>query len=343
MKNQDAIFFLLEHPFSAIPLVSLLPVLALHQVMDLTFLQFLSAWALVPVVAVIIFAGTLVVLSHMEDGPELVDGAKWTDHVVLKNAADQATYRDRKIPMAEFIQLYLTEKAEFKGDDPVRTLFEQRHKIFRFNLTTRHFNFFLGKFMGQLIHHSQKVDTAEVRDVYDRGNDFYRGFLGERMVYTSGIYEDESETLEQAQDRKLDLVCRKMHLQPGDELLDIGCGWGTLLCHAAKYYGVKATGVSLAREQREWLMAENVPKYGVQGKVDMLCMDYRDIPTNKKYDKISCLEMAEHVGIKNFQTFLLQVRDLLKDDGIFYLQIAGLRRAWQVRCENVVGNPPSSD
>lgn len=239
-------------------------------------------------------------------------------------------YENEKIPLATFVQLYLSEKADFKKDvDAIKVLFEYRWKVFRMILTVEHLYFFTSKFVGQLVHHSQAADTTEVRDVYDRGNNFYGWFLGDRMCYTSAIFENEDETLEEGQDRKLDLVCRKLHLEPGHDLLDIGCGWGTLLCHSAKYYGVNATGVTLAREQRHYLKEKNAPEYGVESKVDIMCMDYRDIPTDKKYDRISCLEMAEHVGIKNFQTFMLQVKDLLKDDGIFYLQIAGLRRAWQ--------------
>jgi cyclopropane fatty-acyl-phospholipid synthase-like methyltransferase len=179
-----------------------------------------------------------------------------------------------------------------------------------------------------LITHSQKADTAEVRDVYDRGNDFYAWFLGPRMIYTSAIYQSDKETLEEAQDRKLDMVCTKTHMKPGMQHLDIGCGWGTLICHAAKNYGTVSTGITLAREQQKWLQEVNAPNYGVEGQVDILCMDYRDIP-EKKYDVITCLEMAEHVGIKNFQAFLLQVKHMLADDGFFYMQIAGLRRAWQ--------------
>ena len=110
----------------------------------------------------------------------------------------------------------MKQKADFKeGVDPVKVLFEYRWKVFRFILTLDHLVFFTSKFVGQLVHHSQKADTAEVRDVYDRGNDFYGWFLGDRMVYTSGVFENENETLEQAQDRKLDIVCRKMHLEPG--------------------------------------------------------------------------------------------------------------------------------
>jgi len=208
-------------------------------------------------------------------------------------------------------------------------LFENRWRVFRFILTLDHLLFFTSKFVGQLVHHSQKADTAEVRDVYERGNDFYNWFLGERMVYTSGLFENDNDTLEAAQDRKMDVVCRKLHLQPGQDMLDIGCGWGTLLSHAAKNYGIRGLGVTLAREQKQWFQEVNAKQYGVEGKVDIMCMDYRDIPADKKFDRISSLEMAEHVGIKNFQTYLLQVKDLLKDDGIYYMQIAGLRRAWQ--------------
>jgi len=151
------------------------------------------------------------------------------------------------------------------------------------------------------------------------------------MIYTCGFWKDPTDTLEIAQLRKLDTIAKYIHLKEGDEHLDIGCGWGTLLRHYAKNYGTKSTGCTLAKEQVTW-GEDLAKKEKVDDKIEYLCCDYREIPkrTNfKKYDKITCLEMAEHVGIKNFQAFLLQVNDMLKDDGIFYLQIAGLRRAWQ--------------
>ena len=148
------------------------------------------------------------------------------------------------------------------------------------------------------------------------------------MIYTSGILSSmtKRETLEEMQQRKLETVCRKVNLQKGDRMLDIGCGWGTLSVHAAAQ-GAQVTGVTLGRNQNEWAMGKAAEK-GVADNVRILCMDYRDIP-HEKYDKITCLEMAEHVGVLRFTTFLHQVRDLLEDDGLFFLQIAGLRRAWQ--------------
>ena len=175
-------------------------------------------------------------------------------------------------------------------------------------------------------------DEEQVRDHYDRGDDFYGWFLGPRMIYTSGIISDikKEETLEQLQDNKLAIVCEKIGLQKGESLLDIGCGWGTLARFASVNFEAKATGVTLGRNQTAWgnnaLRKAGIPEE--QSKI--LCMDYRDIPVPQGgYEKITCLEMAEHVGVRHFHRFLKQVYDMLDDDGVFFLQIAGLRRAWQ--------------
>jgi len=110
--------------------------------------------------------------------------------------------------------------------------------------------------------------------------------------------------------------------------LDIGCGWGTLVAHAAKHYGVDSTGITLGKNQTEF-GNNRIKEYGADGKARIVCMDYRDIPTRPRYHKITCLEMAEHVGVRHFPAFLNQVKDMLEDDGLFFLQIAGLRRTWQ--------------
>lgn len=149
--------------------------------------------------------------------------------------------------------------------------------------------------------------------------------------YTSGIMLEDvrnnKESLEQMQDNKMAMVADKLQLKAGEKVLDIGCGWGTLTTYFAEVVGAHATGVTIARDQIEW--AENIQQSKqLKGTATMMCCDYRDIPPTT-YDKISCLEMAEHVGIRRFPAFLKQVKDMLADDGIFYLQIAGLRRAWQ--------------
>lgn len=152
------------------------------------------------------------------------------------------------------------------------------------------------------------------------------------MIYTSGIISDinAEESLEQLQDNKLAVVCEKIGLKQGERLLDIGCGWGTLARFASANYGAKATGITLGRNQTAW--GNNaMRKIGVgEEQSNILCMDYRDIPVPQGgYHKITCLEMAEHVGVRHFSKFLKQVHDMLDDDGVFFLQIAGLRKSWQ--------------
>jgi cyclopropane fatty-acyl-phospholipid synthase-like methyltransferase len=177
-----------------------------------------------------------------------------------------------------------------------------------------------------------KSDEEQVRDHYDRGDDFYGWFLGPRMIYTSGIISDinKEETLEQLQDNKLAIVCEKIGLKKGERMLDIGCGWGTLAKYASVNYGAHATGITLGRNQTAW-GNNGLRKAGItEEQSKILCMDYRDIPVPEgRYNKITCLEMAEHVGVRHFSTFLAQVSNMLDDDGVFFLQIAGLRKPWQ--------------
>ena len=152
------------------------------------------------------------------------------------------------------------------------------------------------------------------------------------MIYTSGIISDinKEESLEQLQDNKLAIVCEKIRLEPGETLLDIGCGWGTLTKFASVNYGAHATGVTLGRNQTAWGNS-GLRKAGIdESQSKILCMDYRDIPLPEgSYKKITCLEMAEHVGVRHFSSFLSQVYNMLDDDGVFFLQIAGLRKCWQ--------------
>ncbi len=152
------------------------------------------------------------------------------------------------------------------------------------------------------------------------------------MIYTSGIISDinRKESLEQLQDNKLAVVCEKIGLKSGEGLLDIGCGWGTLAKYASVNYNANATGVTLGRNQTAW-GNNGFRKAGIsEDQSNILCMDYRDIPVPAGgYNKITCLEMAEHVGVRHLGSFFTQVNNMLDDDGVFFLQIAGLRKAWQ--------------
>lgn len=237
-----------------------------------------------------------------------------------------------KIPMETFHELYFANKVSFKGD--ALEVMEYRHDWAKFTFTWGLFKFFLFGMIPEVIMHTRSQDEEQVRDHYDRGDDFYSWFLGPRMVYTSGVIHDinTEESLEQLQDNKLKIVCEKIDLKKGEEVLDLGCGWGTLATFASSQYGANVTGITLGKNQtkwgNDWLKKYDVP----ESQSRILCMDYRDAPlpsNGKKYNKITCLEMSEHVGVRHFSSFLKQVYDMLEDDGVFFLQYAGLRKSWQ--------------
>ncbi len=244
-----------------------------------------------------------------------------SDFVEVRDKSVAKHYKKQKAAIGHFIEDYMNEKVDLKRD--FKDLMKHKDEIFTYNYVGHHWKFFLSRFIPEVVIHSQKQDERIIRSHYDDKNDLFSWFLGDRMIYTSCYYKNENETLEQAQDNKLDLIAQKMQLKEGETLLDIGCGWGTLVTHFAKHYGVDCTGVTIAQAGADWangLIKEN----GVEDKARILRMDYRDIP-KKKYNKITCLEMAEHVGVKNFKKFMAQIHDMLEDDGIFYMQIAGLR------------------
>jgi len=151
---------------------------------------------------------------------------------------------------------------------------------------------------------------------YDISNDFYRLWLDERMLYSCAYFEHPQQNLEQAQCNKLDHICRKLRLQPGESLLDIGCGWGALVCWAAKYYGVRAHGITLSQSQYEHA-CEEIERQHLQGKVSIELRDYRELDQAAAYDKISSIGMFEHVGVKNLPGYFSIVNRLLKPNGLF--------------------------
>ncbi|KAA5540718.1 class I SAM-dependent methyltransferase [Roseiconus nitratireducens] len=157
-------------------------------------------------------------------------------------------------------------------------------------------------------------NRAFIQFHYDVSNDFYKLFLDNEMVYSCAYFRDWNESLEQAQQNKLDMICRKLRLQPGDRLLDIGCGWGALLCHAAEHYGVTAHGVTLSDAQLE-ITRKKIAERGLSGRVTAELRDYIDL--GGKFDKVSSIGMAEHVGIDNLPAYMNKIRSLLVPGGLF--------------------------
>jgi cyclopropane-fatty-acyl-phospholipid synthase len=159
-------------------------------------------------------------------------------------------------------------------------------------------------------------DARAIAHHYDVSNDFYALFLDPLMVYTCAYYREPDGKLEQAQADKLDLVCRKLRLEPGQTMLDIGCGWGSLSMWAARHYGVRAHGVTLSRAQAEWA-AERIGREGLDGRCVVEYRDWRDLPADARYDKIAAVGVIEHVGIPNYPAFFGRVRAMLNDGGLY--------------------------
>ncbi|MES1186528.1 MAG: cyclopropane-fatty-acyl-phospholipid synthase family protein [Myxococcales bacterium] len=243
-----------------------------------------------------------------------------SDFVVFKDA-NLARQLGPKPPMSTLCEAYLDEALDIVDLDG---FFEARTELVEYSLTLEHVKQFVTRMVPEWTLHSRAQDQRLVRDHYDRGDDFFEAFLGERMVYTSGIFHDEHQSLEEGQDNKLDLVCQKLGLEPDAELLDIGCGWGTLALHAARQYGARATGVTLSQNQTAFGNGR-IERAGLANRARIECRDYREIP-GKTYDRIVSLEMVEHVGLKHLDRFFELVAARLKDDGLFLLQFAGLRR-----------------
>jgi cyclopropane-fatty-acyl-phospholipid synthase len=154
---------------------------------------------------------------------------------------------------------------------------------------------------------------------YDIGNDFYAGMLDRRMTYTCAFWANGAQTLDSAQEDKLDLICRKLQLRPGMRLLDIGCGWGSLMGFAAEYYGVTCVGVTISREQVQWATQRyrGLP-------LEFRLQDYRTL--DERFDRIASVGMFEHVGMKNYRTYMEVAHRCLSDDGLFLLHTIGKNR-----------------
>ncbi|MDX6667062.1 MAG: cyclopropane-fatty-acyl-phospholipid synthase [Solirubrobacteraceae bacterium] len=149
--------------------------------------------------------------------------------------------------------------------------------------------------------HSRRRDAAAVRHHYDVSNEFFALFLDESMTYSCGLFRDGATTLEEAQEAKLELVCRKLRLQPGQRVLDVGCGWGSFALHAAARHDVSVVGITLSEPQAE-LARERVRAAGYDDRIDIQVADYRDLG-GEGFDAIASIGMVEHVGAERIDEY----------------------------------------
>jgi cyclopropane-fatty-acyl-phospholipid synthase len=169
--------------------------------------------------------------------------------------------------------------------------------------------------VGRGRRHSLRRDRTAVRHHYDVSNAFYRLVLGPTMVYSCAYFASPDDTLEEAQERKLELICRKLRLRSGDRLLDIGCGWGSLVLHAAHEHGARAVGVTLSEPQAE-LAREHIREAGLADRCEIRVADYREVDDGP-YDKVASVGMYEHVGRARLDEYVGRVQRLLRPGGLF--------------------------
>ena len=163
--------------------------------------------------------------------------------------------------------------------------------------------------------HTRPADRRSIQHHYDVGNDFYSLWLDQNRVYSCGYFAKDDDSLDVAQERKLDHICRKLNLKAGEKFLDIGCGWGGLVIWAAKNYGVQATGITLSDEQLAF-SRNRIKQLGLQDKIEVRLMDYRDLSSDVQYDKIASVGMFEHVGRLNLPQYFSKIYSLLRPGGV---------------------------
>ena len=269
----------------------------------------------------------------------------WDNEIIpLGNDADPSLYFSisgpgvvgallRRPTLENFVRHYARGQIDFHGADfmtfaercRVRGSRELRRKIGRWNIVRRLAPFlFLGADKHEADYEWSGDETGRnrvqednkdyIQFHYDIGNDFYKLFLDERMVYTCAYFTDWNNSLEQAQYDKMEMVCRKLQLKPGERMLDIGCGWGAMVIHAAQNYGVKAHGVTLSQEQVTYAR-EKIRDLGLEGRASVELIDYTK--AQGTYDKVCSIGMVEHVGIANMPQYVQTIKELMPDRGIF--------------------------
>jgi len=167
----------------------------------------------------------------------------------------------------------------------------------------------------KLFLHQRRSSRRNISHHYDVSDAFYRIWLDQRMVYSCAYFRDETDTLDAAQLAKLDHICRKLRLHPGERFLDIGCGWGALLFHAAELYGVDAHGITLSQNQFDHVTRE-IAARGLSGRVHVELRDYNELSEDVQYDKVASVGMVEHVGVRHFARYFGKIYRIMKPGGM---------------------------
>lgn len=211
--------------------------------------------------------------------------------------------------MGKLARHYVEQEIDVEGD--AHELVRISEALSKTPVTENGANFHLRRWMR----HSRLFDRKAIRYHYDINDDFFGLWLDQRRVYSCAYYRRTDDTLDMAQEQKLDHICRKLRLQPGERFLDIGCGWGALLMWAARHYKVHATGITLSANQHDYAVRQ-IRQQGLEKLCEVRLMDYRDMPENEPFDKVASVGMFEHVGRKNLPHYFAKIYRLLKPGGV---------------------------
>lgn len=211
--------------------------------------------------------------------------------------------------MGKLARHYVEQELDVEGDS--RELVRISEALSETPATEHGANYHLRKWMR----HSRLFDRKAIRYHYDINDDFFGLWLDKHRVYSCAYYRRADDTLDLAQEQKLDHICRKLRLQPGDRFLDIGCGWGALLMWAARHYKVRATGITLSSNQHDYAVRQ-IRQQGLEKLCEVRLMDYRDMPENEPFDKVASVGMFEHVGRKNLPHYFAKIYRLIKPGGL---------------------------
>lgn len=244
-----------------------------------------------------------------------------TDYVTFDDRTLRQQWAKKRVPISDVYEAYIEGRIDIPEQN-FKEFFERRHELLTFRLTQSHLRWGLTRYLPKVLIHSKRQDKHVVSEHYDRGNDFFGWFLGPSMVYTAAYFPEGNESLEEAQEKKIDHVAQKLQLGASDRVLDIGCGWGTLVLRFAARFGASARGITLAEEQADFGNARIVEARAGDRASAGVC-DYREV--DGRFSKIVSLEMVEHVGVKNLPTYYRKVHSLLEDQGLFLLSWTGIR------------------
>lgn len=290
------------------------------------YLKLFAMFFGVAIGAVISLVSYLILSSRLADVKTDLD-EKYKDWIEIVDPRLKQ-WEGKKIPIRNAYEWYFRGRINFTR--PTLEVFLHRYEVFRMIFTFDHIKEFLdGVVRKGWCNHDDAGDENEIAPVYNLGNDYYYAFLSDPMFYSCGVAYKQDDSLEVAQHRKCGMVAEQLQIKDGDKILDFGCGWGSWLIFCATNYDVQCTGLTISQCQFDYA-TKRIKDLGLEDKITIHLIDYREMVPEKygMFDKITCFEMSEHVGIRNYQHYVAQVRSLLVEDGFFFLQIAGLRRAW---------------